>query len=84
MAFSIADERTDQLARRYASLKRTTLTGAVRAALEEAIAREQQPDAGEAFVANLRRVQERVKAIPILDPRSPDEILGYDEHGLPT
>ena len=22
--------------------------------------------------------------LPILDKRSPDEILGYDEHGLPT
>jgi len=21
--------------------------------------------------------------LPVLDPRTPDEILGYDEHGLP-
>ena len=25
----------------------------------------------------------RVDALPKLDDRSPDEILGYDEHGLP-
>jgi hypothetical protein len=25
----------------------------------------------------------RVDALPTLDPRSPDEILGYDKHGLP-
>jgi antitoxin VapB len=25
----------------------------------------------------------RVDAMPILDARSPDEILGYDEHGIP-
>ena len=25
----------------------------------------------------------RVDLLPVLDPRSEDEILGYDEHGLP-
>jgi hypothetical protein len=24
-----------------------------------------------------------VDQLPVLDPRSADEILGYDEHGLP-
>ena len=26
----------------------------------------------------------RWRALPVLDPRTPDEILGYDENGLPT
>jgi len=26
----------------------------------------------------------RVDAMPTLDPRCADEILGYDEHGLPS
>jgi len=26
----------------------------------------------------------RIAALPVLDPRSPDEILGYDEFGLPS
>lgn len=25
-----------------------------------------------------------IKALPVLDPRTPDEILGYDEFGLPS
>jgi len=25
-----------------------------------------------------------VARLPVLDSRSPDEILGYDAHGLPT
>ena len=25
-----------------------------------------------------------VAALPVLDPRSPDEIIGYDEFGIPT
>jgi len=31
----------------------------------------------------IRRIQERLGRLPVLDPRSPDEILGYDDHGLP-
>jgi len=26
----------------------------------------------------------RVDALPTIDPRTPDEILGYDEHSLPS
>ena len=26
----------------------------------------------------------RIAVLPVLDPRSPDEILGYDEFGLPS
>ena len=25
----------------------------------------------------------RLAPLPVLDPRTPDEIIGYDEHGLP-
>jgi len=28
--------------------------------------------------------QEEMARLPELDPRSADEIIGYDEHGLPT
>ena len=31
----------------------------------------------------IRKILSRVDAIPMLDDRSADEILGYDEHGLP-
>ncbi len=31
----------------------------------------------------LLEISERSAARPILDPRLPDELLGYDEHGLP-
>ena len=31
----------------------------------------------------LLQISERSAARPILDPRTPDEILGYDDRGLP-
>lgn len=32
----------------------------------------------------VRQIQERLARARVADPRSPDEILGYDENGLPT
>ena len=31
----------------------------------------------------IRDIQDRVAAMPDLDTRSADEIIGYDEHGIP-
>jgi antitoxin VapB len=31
----------------------------------------------------IREIQESLAKLPVLDPRTPDEILGYDEFGLP-
>ena len=30
----------------------------------------------------LREISDRCASRPVLDPRSDDEILGYDQHGL--
>jgi antitoxin VapB len=81
MSLNIKAPRVHDLARELAERRGTTLTSAVEAALEEALAREGRP-AG--------RVRKRLDAIarhcaslPRLDLRTPDEILGYDERGLP-
>jgi hypothetical protein len=39
-------------------------------------------DAG-ALIARIRAIQAEVARLPVLDARSPDEIIGYDERGLP-
>jgi antitoxin VapB len=31
----------------------------------------------------LRAIRARMERYPVLDDRSPDEILGYDENGIP-
>jgi antitoxin VapB len=35
------------------------------------------------LLEQLHEIARRVKALPVLDARTPDEILGYDENGLP-
>jgi hypothetical protein len=49
------------------------------------------PDGAEPSAMDRRRLIDEINAIadhcsrlPVLDARSPDEILGYDEIGLPT
>jgi hypothetical protein len=33
---------------------------------------------------SVEEIQAYVASLPVLDARSPDAIVGYDEHGLPT
>jgi antitoxin VapB len=86
MALSIRDRETDRLARELAALTGETMTGAIRAALEERLPREQRRR--HADVARRRKaindIVEEFAQLPVLDDRSADEILGYDENGLPT
>lgn len=35
-------------------------------------------------LAKVREIQTEFAALPVLDPRTSDEILGYDAQGLPT
>jgi len=86
MALSIRDPETDRLARELARLTGESMTGAIRVALEERLAREKRRR--EADIDRRRRainaIVEHASRLPVLDDRTDDEILGYDEHGLPT
>lgn len=83
MAISLKDPETDRLARAVAALTGETLTTAVKKALAERLERERLKR-GEPvdLVARLREIGEHLASQPVLDPRSPDEIVGYDETGM--
>lgn len=83
MALSIKSDEADRLARQLAAETGESLTEAVVVALKERLEREQARK-GTRISARLRRLQAAVAALPVLDPRSADEILGYDRTGLPT
>lgn len=86
MALSIRDHETDRLARELARRTGETMTRAIRTALEERLARLDR--AREAAIERRRRAIDAIVAraheLPVLDGRTPDEIIGYDENGLPT
>jgi antitoxin VapB len=86
MALSIRDPRTDRLARELARLTGETMTGAIRTALEERLGRErkQRERRAEALADDLMVIGRRCAALPVLDDRPEEEILGYDERGVPV
>jgi antitoxin VapB len=84
MALSLKDDETDRLAREVASLTGESLTEAVRRALAERLARERRKRGEVAGLASrLDALALEGAALPDLDRRGADEIIGYDEHGLP-
>jgi antitoxin VapB len=84
MPLSIKDPEADQLARNLAQRTGETITQAVITALRERLARQQQSEqAIENLVDDIMDIGRHCAALPLLDARSPDEIIGYDEHGLP-
>jgi antitoxin VapB len=79
---NIKDPETDRLARRLANLTGESLTKAVQIAVRDRLEREERRR-GRPSVEHLLAIARRCAARPVIDPRSPDEIIGYDERGLP-
>lgn len=79
MPLSIKSERADRLARELAALTGESITGAVESALAERLEVERRRRRRR----SLEDVVERFRALPLIDDRSAEEILGYGEDGLP-
>jgi antitoxin VapB len=84
MALSIKDPETERLARILAELTGETITLATRRALEERLRRIGPDTSKAALLEDLAASRRRWSALPVLDDRSADEIIGYDEDGLPN
>ena len=83
MALNIKSREAETLIRRVAALSGETLTGAVVTALRERLDRLEKRRSGRSLADQLDEIARRCAAMPILDPRSPEDIIGYDEHGVP-
>jgi antitoxin VapB len=84
MALHIQDSETDELARELSAETGETITKAINQALKERLQRLKAPKDREEYVARVMDITRRVAELQVRDPRSVDEILGYDENGLPT
>jgi antitoxin VapB len=81
---NIKDRATEQSVRELAGLTGESVTTAVRRAAEERLQRVRRERAAGSLTAELLEIGRRCAALPDLDLRTPDEIIGYDEHGLPS
>lgn len=84
MALSIKDRKTELLARELANRTGETITVATRRALEERLRRTGSNARRAALLEDLEAIRRRFSALPVLDDRTPEEIIGYDENGLPS
>jgi len=83
MALSIKDPATEKSVRDLAKATGEGLTTAIRRAAEERLQRVRR--AHDASLLNdIMAIAAHCAALPDLDTRPAEEILGYDEHGLPT
>ena len=83
MALNIKDGRTDYLAQELAKLTGKSITEAVAEALEEKLRAERRRRGKKINRDEVMRLVREIGSAPVLDPRTSEEILGYDEHGLP-
>lgn len=85
MALSIKNSEAESLAREVARRTGETLTEAIRTALAERLERlrTHRASSQERTRRALGELLTAYRSLPLLDERTPDEILGYDEEGLP-
>jgi antitoxin VapB len=83
MALSIKNSETERLARLVAKEAGESLTEAIERSLKERLQRLRQRHRGRVMAEKLEDILRRVDNLPTLDARSPDDILGYDAHGVP-
>ena len=83
MALSIKHPEADRLARELARRKRQSITEVIVSALREELDREKSRVRAPGIAERLQAVGRRYNALPVLDHRPDDEILGYDDLGVP-
>lgn len=83
MALNIRNPEAERLAEALARLAGETKTEAVTRALRDRLARLRRERAGRPLADELDEIARQCARLKVKDARRSDEILGYDEHGLP-
>lgn len=84
MALNIRNPEAEQLAAELAQITGETKTAAVAKALRDRLARVRRDRDTMSLADRLVMIGRECAALPVLDDRSADEILGYGEDGLPA
>ncbi len=83
MPLSIKHPDADNLARALAAETGESITDAVITALRERLERHRGRQGRRRLRDDVARIQARYERLPLVDTRPADQILGYDESGLP-
>jgi antitoxin VapB len=85
MSLNIKNPATVALADELARREGVSKTAAIHQALSERLRRiGYGATAQERLLGELRAISDRVARLPELDNRTDEDIVGYDEHGIPS
>ena len=84
MGISIKHDEIEAQIRRLASMRGTSLTEAIGMAVRRELEHDEREQRAGAYLRQVAELQAYLAALPVLDDRTPDEIMGYDENGLPS
>jgi antitoxin VapB len=83
MALNIRNPEAERLAAELAKRTGETKTEAVTKALRDRLARVRRQGSKRGLADELEEIAKHCASLPVLDTRPSDEILGYDDNGLP-
>jgi len=83
MVLSIRNPEAERLAEAVARLAGETQTEAVTQALRARLARLRRERAGRRLADELDDIGRHCAQLPVMDRRTTDETLGYDDNGVP-
>ena len=83
MPLNIRNKQAEELAGALAQLTGETKTEAVTQALRERLERVRRARAKRRLADELDEIALHCSVLPVRDQRNADEIIGYDEQGLP-
>ena len=86
MPLNIKSESAHRMAKELAELTDTSITEAVTKAIEDALASAQKKENEKQriMLRDLNEIALYCASLPVLDDRTPEDILGYDEKGVPN
>ena len=84
MPLNIKDLATERSVRALAAETGEGITLTIRKAVEDRLARVRRDKRTSRMKSDIIAIAKRCSSLPDLDERSADEILGYDENGLPS
>ena len=84
MTLSIKNPEANRLARELAAITGESVNDAVIEALRERLARTSGRRRASTLRNDIKRIQDRIARLPVLDRRTDEETIGYNEDGLPN
>ena len=83
MAMSIKSPEAEALARKVSAMTGENLTAAIVTALRERLQHLENSSQRDSLADQLNDIARRSAELPVLDHRTAEEILGYDDQGVP-